>query len=74
MALGGSLALLRRDLLELVMAIEAQNQAEALMREPLKIGTKKGLSEFPKTLGVNGMEPRRLELLTPCMPCRCSTS
>jgi hypothetical protein len=31
-ALGGSLALLQRDLLALVMAIEAQNQAEAFMR------------------------------------------
>ena len=25
-------------------------------------------------LGESQMEPRRLELLTPCMPCRCSTS
>ena len=31
-ALGGSLALLQRDLLSLVMAIEAQNQAEAFKR------------------------------------------
>ena len=31
-ALGGSLAFLQRDLLALVMAIEAQNQAEAFMR------------------------------------------
>ena len=32
------------------------------------------LTKVGYPLAENLVEPRRLELLTPCMPCRCSTS
>ena len=45
---------------------------DAINRQPLEAELFRSIGEDP--LGENPMEPRRLELLTPCMPCRCSTS
>ena len=49
----------------------AVSYSDVLCPEEVENSNKKGqqIAEIHCPVGVLGMEPRRLELLTPCMPC-----
>ena len=66
------MSLLQRD--PILESVRVERVQEAVQRADPVLFCTWFCTIWEDPLAENLVEPRRLELLTPCMPCRCSTS